>query len=118
EQIGELTAELAELEPALEMAREREQASAQALGAIEESMQDWQERWEAFNRDSRTASEKTHVERARIEQLEHQLSRLSTQRERLAAELSGLDTTDIESRIGMLQAELEEAGARSEQAAE
>ena len=65
-------------------ARERERASAAALAQAEESMQDWQERWEEFNRDSRAASEKTQVERARIEQLEHQLARLAAQRERLA----------------------------------
>ncbi len=59
-------------------------------------MHDWQERWEEFNRDSRAASEQTQVERARIEQLEHQLARIGAQRERLAAELGALGTTEIE----------------------
>ena len=68
--------ELEQLEPGLAAARERERASAAALAQAEEAMQDWQERWEEFNRDSRAASEKTQVERARIEQLEHQLARL------------------------------------------
>ena len=72
-QIDELKGELEQLEPGLSAARERERASAAALAQAEESMQDWQERWEEFNRDSRAASEKTQVERARIEQLEHQL---------------------------------------------
>ena len=68
-------------------------------------MQDWQERWEEFNRDSRAASEKTQVERARIEQLEHQLARLAAQRERLAAR-AGRSSTRPRSkqRIATLQA--------------
>jgi chromosome segregation protein len=68
-QIDQLSAELEQLEPGLEMARERERASAEAQALAEEAMQDWQERWEDFNRNSRVASEKTQVERARIEQL-------------------------------------------------
>ncbi len=109
-QIDELRAELTHLEPSLIEARERERASAAALEQAEESMQVWQERWEEFNRASRAASERTHVERARIEQLEHQLQRLSAQRERLAAELGTLATAEAEARIEALQ--MEEASVR------
>src|SRR5690606_10318108 len=63
-QIESLRQELQELEPGLIAAREREQASAAALAQAEEAMQEWQERWEEFNRDSRAASEQTQVERA------------------------------------------------------
>jgi chromosome segregation protein len=116
-QIDELRGELEQLEPGLIAAREREQASADELAQAEEAMQEWQERWEEFNRGSRTASEKTHVERARIEQLEHQLARLSAQRERLAAELGELSTAEIDARIAALQGEQDEAAAQGESAA-
>jgi chromosome segregation protein len=116
-QIDQLRAELEQLEPGLEMARERERASAEAQAQAEESMQDWQERWEDFNRNSRVASEKTQVERARIEQLEHQLSRLAAQRERLTGELGQLDMGDVEERIAMLQQQEEDAAAQGEAAA-
>lgn len=116
-QIDQLRAELEQLEPGLEMARERERASADAQALAEEAMQDWQERWEDFNRNSRVASEKTQVERARIEQLEHQLSRLTAQRERLQSELGQLDMGDVEQRIAMLQAQEEDAAAQGEAAA-
>ena len=109
-QIDELRAELEQLEPGLVTARESERASAAALEQAEENMQAWQERWEEFNRASRAASEQTQVERARIEQLEHQLQRLSAQRERLAAELGTLATAEAESRIEALH--MEESGAR------
>jgi chromosome segregation protein len=111
-QIDQLQAELEQLEPGLIAARERERASVAALEQAEEGMQDWQERWEEFNRASRAASEQTHVERARIEQLEHQLQRLTSQRERLAAELGTLATTEAEARIEALQ--MEEAGAHEQ----
>src|SRR5688572_929116 len=116
-QIDQLSSELEQLEPGLEMARERERASAEAQAQAEESMQDWQERWEDFNRNSRVASEKTQVERARIEQLEHQLSRLAAQRERLQSELGQLDMGDAEQRIAMLQAQQEDAATQGEAAA-
>ncbi|MDY6946184.1 MAG: chromosome segregation protein SMC, partial [Pseudomonadota bacterium] len=116
-QIDQLSGELQQLEPGLEAARERERASAEALSQAEEAMQQWQERWEEFNRDSRAASEKTQVERARIEQLEHQLSRLQSQRERLTTELSGLDIGDAEERIAMLQAQQDDAAMQGEAAA-
>jgi chromosome segregation protein len=111
-QIDQLKQELEQLEPGLIAAREQERASAAALEQAEESMQDWQERWEEFNRTSRAASEQTQVERARIEQLEHQLQRLSAQRERLAAELGLLATAETEARIDALQ--IEEVSAREQ----
>ncbi|AMN46848.1 chromosome segregation protein SMC [Steroidobacter denitrificans] len=112
--VDELRTELQELEPNLEAARRCEQASAAALSQAEGAMQDWQERWEAFNRDARAASETTQVERARIEQLEHQLARLAAQRERLAGERAGLSTVELEQRIAALTAEQEQAAARAE----
>jgi chromosome segregation protein len=117
-QIDELRRELEQLEPGLIAARERERMSAAALSEAEESMQQWQERWEAFNRDSRAASEKTQVERARIEQLEHQLARIASQRERLAVELGALNTAELESRIEALQSEHDRTGADGEAAAQ
>jgi len=116
-QIDQLRSELEQLEPGLEAARERELASAAALSQAEEAMQEWQERWEQFNRDSRAASEKTQVERARIEQLENQLARLQSQRERLSSELSGLDVGDAEERIAMLLAQLDDTAMQGEAAA-
>jgi chromosome segregation protein len=117
-QIDELRGELEQLEPGLTVARERELASRQELEQAEESMQDWQERWEDFNRESRAASEQTQVERARIEQLEHQLARLQAQRERLANELGTLDTSEIDMRVAALQEQESQARDQGERAAE
>ncbi len=116
-QVDALRRELEELEPGLIEARERERESAAALAEAEEAMQEWQERWEEFNRDSRAASEKTQVERARIEQLEHRLARLASQRERLAAELNDLGAVDAAEQIASLETEESATRERGEQRA-
>jgi chromosome segregation protein len=112
-QIDQLATELATLEPEHEAAKERTRASAAAQSQSEESMQDWQERWEDFNRDARAASEQTQVERARIEQLEHQIERLANQRDRLTAELEALAAADTQEKIAAIaeeEAQVREAG--------
>ena len=101
-QVDSLAVELESLTPDLDRVRERERESGAALEQAEEAMQDWQESWEDFNREARTASEKTQVERARIEQLENQLRRLTAQRERTAAEIDALAPGDVETRIAEL----------------
>jgi chromosome segregation protein len=116
-QVDTLRVELESLEPGLVQARDRGHASAEALEAAEASMQDWQEHWETFNRDSRSASETTQVERARIEQLEHQLARLVAQRERLETELGTLGMTESDARIATLEAEEAQVRGESESAA-
>src|SRR5512138_3899809 len=114
-QIDSLRRELEELEPGLIAARDRERESAAALAEAEAAMQEWQERWEEFNRDSRAASEKTQVERARIEQLEQRLARLASQRERLATERNELGAVDASEQIATLEIEERETRERSEQ---
>jgi chromosome segregation protein len=114
--IDELKGELEQLEPGLAGARERERASATALSQAEEAMQEWQERWEEFNRESQAASEKTQVERARIEQLDHQLARFIAQRERLDAELSTLSTAELDQQTAALQSDEEQVRAQGEAA--
>ena len=53
-----------------------EGALNEELGDAEQALADWQQRWEAFNREQGAAHQTTQVERARIEQLENQLRRL------------------------------------------
>jgi chromosome segregation protein len=114
-QVDSLAIELQQLSPDLTAVREREQASGEALEHAEEAMQNWQESWDEFNRDARSASEKTQVERARIEQLENQLRRLVAQRERTSVELDALAPEEMTARIDLLA---EQATASREQESE
>ncbi len=107
EQIEQLQQDTAALEPLLETAKERELASADALERADLAMQDWQEEWSEFNAQARDASEKAQVERARIEQLENQLRRVTAQRERTLAEIDNLSVAEFEQRIEtMLQEDM------------
>ena len=85
-QVNELLAALSSLEPQHEAARQGERVSAQALVALEQSMQEWQSRWEQFNRETGEAGQQAEVERARIEEIDNRLRTLVTQRERLDEE--------------------------------
>ena len=117
-QIDELRRELEHLEPGLGVARERERVSSSALEDAEEAMQDWRERWEEFSRESQAASEKTQVERARIEQLEHQTTRFLAQRQRLEGEAGGLSTDEIDGRVAGMRDDVERARVDGETAAQ
>ena len=86
-QIRDLTNSLDELGPGLEAARAAEAASVDALRSAEQGMQSWQQRWEEFTGDASEANRGAEVERARIEQLEGQTSRLLDRRERCASEM-------------------------------
>jgi chromosome segregation protein len=107
--IDEIASALDGLSPQLESARGRERESTGRFDVAEIAMQSWQERWEEFNVQFRSASESTHAERARIEQLESQLQRVVGQRDKTAAEIASLATDDLEARIEVLAAEVETA---------
>jgi chromosome segregation protein len=106
-----LRAELAELAPKLTAAASAEEDHAATLEAAEHSLQQWQARWEEFNRALGAAHQTTQVERARIEQLENQERRLATQADRLAVEHETLAVQDADAQLKALADE--EALARS-----
>src|SRR5215831_1757008 len=117
-QIDALQQALQQLQPDLDRVRKREQASNAALERAEEVMQEWQDEWDEFNRDARAASEKTQVERARIEQLENQLRRLTTQHERTHSEIEALAPAEIEGRVAELDRQTRKAKSDSDAADE
>jgi len=84
------SAALASLEPGLVSARGREDENEAALGAAEQAMQGWQQRWEAFTREANASAQQAMVERARIEQLDSRLRRSLSQQERVHSERDSL----------------------------
>jgi chromosome segregation protein len=93
-QLAELAEEIARAAPELERAQSAEAASMQALEAAERELAAWQERWEQLNHALGAADRTTQVERARIEQLENQLRRLTSQVERLTLEREALEAQE------------------------
>jgi chromosome segregation protein len=88
--LAALRADLRLLEPQLEQAQLAEQGATRSLEAAESAVAEWQQRWEVYNRDLGAAQQTTQVERARIEQLDNQLRRLTSHGERLAGERAAL----------------------------
>ena len=111
-----MRAELAELAPQLQAAQEAESEAAGAHEAAERAVHDWQQRWEAHTRAIGAAEQVSGVERARIEQLENQLRRLSAQAQRLGEEHESLSASHPDSELTQLCAEEAAARARSEEA--
>ncbi|HUR28533.1 MAG TPA: chromosome segregation protein SMC, partial [Planctomycetota bacterium] len=89
-EIASLRSEIERLAPELALAQGAEGALNEELATAEQSLADWQQRWEAFNREQGAAHQTTQVERARIEQIENQLRRLAGQSDRLAIEREAL----------------------------
>ena len=110
-QLTELRNEIARLAPELEGAQVAEGAAAESLEAAERQLQDWQQRWEQFNRALGSAGQTTQVEKARIEQLENQLRRHTAQADRLALERDALAAHDSSEQLALLTGQ--ESSART-----
>ncbi|HEX6530254.1 MAG TPA: hypothetical protein VF004_10585, partial [Burkholderiales bacterium] len=101
-QIEQLRSEIAQLGPDLASAQAAEGTLNEGLAAAEQELSGWQPRWEDFNREQGAAHQTTQVERARIEQLENQLRRLSGQSDRLAIEREALMAQESSALLGEL----------------
>lgn len=101
-QIEQLRAEIAQLGPELALAQAAEGTLNEGLAVTEQELSGWQQRWEEFNREQGAAHQTTQVERARIEQLENQLRRLSGQTDRLAIEREALMAQESSALLGEL----------------
>ena len=116
-QLATVREEIARLEPEVEGVQHAETAAAEALEAAEQALQDWQQRWEQFNRSLGSADQTTQVERARIEQLENQLRRLTAQADRLALERDALAAQESNEQLAALSEQEFVARAASEELA-
>src|SRR5690606_224939 len=73
--LADLTAELARIEPELEMAGMADEDTAQASLAAEEAMQQWQARWDEFNQRASATRQQAEVAQSRIRHLEQSVER-------------------------------------------
>jgi chromosome segregation protein len=116
-QLATVREEIARLEPEVEGVELAETAAAEALELAERELQAWQLRWEEFNRSLGSADQTTQVERARIEQLENQLRRLTAQADRLALERDALAAQESNEHLAALSEQEFVARAASEELA-
>ncbi|MAT66628.1 MAG: chromosome segregation protein SMC [Gammaproteobacteria bacterium] len=110
--LEELDAELTEKQPVLEQLQGRAEASREALQQAEQAMQQWQAEWEDFNQRAAEPQQTAQVERARIDQLERQLTQYEQRLSRIEEEKNRLDDSQLQQEIDALSSqEAEHAGA-------
>ena len=100
--------ELESVTPELEMLREQEFEAGESLQQAEERMQDWQQRWDAFNQSAAEPRQRAEVQQSRIQHLEQALNRIRERMQKLEDERAQLTAGPVE----------EEAEALREQMAE
>lgn len=88
------------------------ECSAAAFMQVEESMQDWQERWNVLTEKSAQPRNEAGVQRTRIQQLEQSHQRLSTRQQRLQDEQHSLQDDPLADTPAELQQQVEEGQAR------
>ncbi len=110
--LHQLEAELTTLQPQLAGLGEAYEQAQQAASEAETRMADWQNRWEAFNRDYHQAHQAVQVENKAIEHIERQILQSEQRVQRLQQEQQGLDPGGHDRQI----AELDEKLGQREQA--
>ncbi|ODS23293.1 chromosome segregation protein SMC [Candidatus Endobugula sertula] len=108
-------AELAEIEPELEVLQASEDDSGEALLVAEEAMQSWQLEWDEFNQRAAEPRQKAEVEQSRIQHLEQVQTRLLERIRRLEDENNRLPAND--DNIAQLTEQVAEAGQAVEEQA-
>ncbi len=102
EQLDGLAEALDELGPDRQKARQAERRSTDALGTAERAMQDWQQAREEFGRENHEAQNQVNLQKASIEHIENQLSRLLQQDQKFTREQQSITTTDAEAVLSAL----------------
>jgi len=95
--------QLTELEPSLQEAEAKEAEQAAVLKDVEAKLQDFQSRFDEFTRQGHDAGQRAMVEKARIEQLETNLSQSLKTRDRTLIERETLQTMNSNDSLNELQ---------------
>ncbi|WP_083468447.1 chromosome segregation protein SMC, partial [Stenotrophomonas pictorum] len=90
-------------EPQLEQLQEDNELRQEALREAEAKLADWQQRWEAHNRNTSEATRSGEVERTRVDYLERQILEAERRREALLSERAGLDLEVLADAFEQLQ---------------
>jgi chromosome segregation protein len=114
EQMETLGLELAESEPRIEALLVEADARGEALREAEQSLADWQSRWDAYARNSGEAARLSEVERTRLDYLDRQALEIARRLEQLEAERVQADVAKIGEAASLLDTEQDSQRARVE----
>lgn len=91
DRLEEIQAHLENMVPELEARQEADQLARAKLLEAEEQQAMWQQQWDDFSHQASEPAQKAQVEKARMEQLERQISQVTQRIERLRTELQQLN---------------------------
>jgi len=91
-----LDKQIAELQPVVESSKHQFTEAQEKLSAAEQSMADWQARWNEYTRNVAEPVQQAQVEKTRMEHLERQIKQLETRQQRLDEERQRLSTDSLE----------------------
>lgn len=94
--------EIGDLEPELEMLKEVELESGDALSEAEETMNSWQQQWDDFNQHAAEPRQQAEVQQSRIQHMEQVLQRMQKRTTTLQEEKQALTTEPADNEIEML----------------
>ena len=94
--------ELVDLTPELELLKEVELESTEALSSAEEAMNNWQHQWDEFNQHAAEPRQQAEVQQSRIQHLEQALQRIQNRTQQLDEEKQGLASGPADSEIAEL----------------
>jgi chromosome segregation protein len=100
--------ELATIEPELEIAEVKAEESGAALIEFEQSMNEWQLRWDEFNQRAAEPRQQAEVQQSRIQHLEQALRRFQERAAKLEQEKAELGTGPVDEEITLLNEQLAE----------
>lgn len=97
---------ISELQPACETGKNQLQEARERLLAAENSMADWQARWDDYTRRAAEPVQQAQVEKTRMEHLQRQIQQLEMRRQRLNEELQRLSTESLQQQCASLTADV------------
>lgn len=112
--LEETQAQLEELLPQQEEISAELAITEAAFEGAEQHLSDWQDNWNTLQADLAEPTQQAQVEKARMEQIEHQLHDITQRLERLQKEQRLFDTHDHELELATLQQRGENDEAASE----
>lgn len=99
DKLAALEERIDELQPEMELSRERESEAADAVEVAQATLDDWQLEWDEFSRTAAEPTRTAQVEKARIEQLERRGKELLARKERLQRTHDALDPAALQQEI-------------------
>jgi chromosome segregation protein len=112
-ELEELSAESAQLEPALNSARTVVQDAAQELDQAERATHNWQAQWDEFNQHVASTTQKAQVEQTRIQHLEQQLASLKQRQAKLTADQEQINFSQLDKEIAILTEQVSDMNSQS-----